>query len=328
MVSGLQDSKLSTGLKYNLLQRRDLKSLSLVGRYAPSPTGPLHLGNARTALLAWLQVRLAGGRFIMRMDDLDLPRVKAGSAAQCLDDLRWLGLDWDEGPDVGGPHAPYEQSQRSDLYEKALSVLHAESFIYRCYCSRRDIREAASAPHQPGHVLRYPGTCREREPDKIPTLPPAWRFKVDNLKINMSDGIVGNYSQRLADEVGDFVVKRRDGLFAYQLASVVDDIAMGVTDIVRGADLLDSAPRQLALVDALGAARPVFWHVPMLCDAKGVRLSKRNGADSLQDMWEQHQRPEAVVGELAASLGLLAHESAKPKPISAADLLATLSAEH
>ncbi|VAW89880.1 Glutamyl-Q tRNA(Asp) synthetase [hydrothermal vent metagenome] len=285
------------------------------GRYAPSPSGPLHLGNLRTALLAWLQARLTNQPLILRMEDLDLPRVKPGSSEQILKDLRWLGLEWDEGPDIGGPSAPYEQSARNPQYQQAFQQLLDNDLVYPCYCSRRDIQQAASAPHTHEHGPIYPGTCRDptkraaikqRHPDKIA----AWRYRVPTRTIEFEDCIIGHISQSLDREVGDFVIKRADGLFAYQLAVVVDDGMMGITDVVRGADLLDSTARQIELFETLGYPVPSFWHVPLMLDDTGVRLSKRDGADSLE-MWQQQGKSaEMVIGHLAFTVGLIDEERA------------------
>ncbi len=283
------------------------------GRYAPSPSGALHLGNLRTALLAWLQARLADQPLILRMEDLDLPRVKPGSNEQILKDLRWLGLDWDQGPGIGGPCAPYEQSARNPQYQQAFQQLLDNDLIYPCYCSRKDIQQAASAPHTHEHGPIYPGTCRDpvkraaikqRHPDKTT----AWRYRVPSRTIEFEDRIIGHISQSLNREVGDFVIKRADGLFAYQLAVVVDDGVMGITDVVRGADLLDSTARQIELFEALSYPIPNFWHVPMMLDDSGARLSKRDGADSLEVWQQQGKSAEAVVGYLAFTAGLIAEE--------------------
>ncbi|MEA3291229.1 MAG: tRNA glutamyl-Q(34) synthetase GluQRS [Pseudomonadota bacterium] len=297
------------------------------GRYAPSPTGPQHLGNLRTALLAWLQARLTGGRFILRMDDLDRPRVREGSAEQVLDDLCWLGLEWDEGPDVGGPCGPYTQSERDPLYREAFRRLLKRGHLYPCGCSRKDIAEAASAPHEPGRSLRYPGTCRPAAPfvDESESVrhgapPPAWRFRLEGETIQVEDRLAGKLNQNLETEVGDFVVRRRDGLFAYQLATVVDDALMGVTDVVRGLDLFDSTPRQVVLAKALDLPIPRYWHLPLMIDSERKRLAKRDGADSLQELRQAGAPPEEVVGRLAASCGL----AAPGAELSAAELLDSL----
>ncbi len=294
-----------------------IAAVGVRGRYAPSPTGRLHLGSLRTALLAWLQVRLAGGSLVLRMEDLDTPRVKPGSAEQLLDDLRWLGLDWDEGPGAG-PAGVYTQSQRLELYREALAYLRARGLVFPCTCSRKEIGEA-SAPH--GGTPIYPGTCRDRgESERDPTRTPAWRFRVGARTVAFEDRVLGLQQENLAEETGDFVLLRADGLFAYQLAVVVDDALMGITDVVRGADLRASAARQIALFEALGYAPPRFWHVPLLLDASGARMSKRDGSDSLQGLRERGLDAAAVIGMLAASLGWVPAGSR----LSAAELLAEL----
>jgi glutamyl-tRNA synthetase len=293
------------------------------GRVAPSPTGLLHLGNARTALLAWLQARAAGGRFVVRVEDLDPGRVRPGLMERQLDDLRWLGLDWDEGPDVGGPFAPYLQTQRSHLYEAALRVLARSGRLFACACSRRDLAAAASAPHAGDEGPRYPGTCRARPvPADAPDLTRwgagelALRFRVDPEEIVFADAVQGQVRMDAA-EGGDFVVRRKDGVAAYQLAVVVDDAAMEITDVLRAGDLLASTPRQILLYRSLGLAAPRFAHVPLMLGEDGERLSKRHGAVSLADLREAGIAPRRVVGWLAASCGLLA----APEPIEAAELV-------
>ncbi len=288
------------------------------GRYAPSPTGQLHLGNLRTALLAWLQVRLANGTLVLRMEDLDTPRVKAGSAEQLLADLNWLGLDWDEGPLRGGPAGPYTQSQRLELYRQALAHLRDRGQVFACTCSRKEISEA-SAPH--GGTPVYPGTCRSRGPiAPADGRAVAWRFYVDNAIVTFEDQVLGPQSEALAEETGDFVLLRADGLFAYQLAVVVDDALMGITDVLRGADLLSSAGRQIALFQTLGYTPPRFWHVPLMLDQNGARMSKRDGSDALAGLREQGLDAAAVIGMLAASLGWVPAGSR----LSATELLAEL----
>ncbi len=299
----------------------------VVGRYAPSPTGPLHLGNLLTALLSWLQARLQRGRFILRMEDLDQPRVRSGSATQILSDLRWLGLDWDEGPDVGGPHGPYQQSQRDSLYQAALDWLRGQDRVFPCYCSRKDIAAAVSAPH--GRQAVYPGTCRrlgpmgKSGPPRTPKMTPAWRYLVGIGTIAFEDRVLGAHRQNLAEEVGDFVVRRADRLFAYQLAVVVDDALMGVSDVVRGADLLDSTPRQIELFQVFGVEPPRYWHTPLMVDGKGRRLAKRDDAASLEKWRRQGARPEHVVGLLAERMGWVK----KGEAVSADGLLNRLDPE-
>lgn len=266
------------------------------GRLAPSPTGALHLGTARTALVAWLRARAAGGRLVLRIEDLDGPRVVPGAAERMLDDLRWLGLDWDEGPDVGGGCGPYLQSQRAALYDAALDRLARAGQLFSCSCTRAELN-ASSAPH--GDLgPRYPGTCRggPRQPER----PCALRMRMDHAP-GFVDALYGPQPAGGAD---DFVVRRSDGLYAYQLAVVVDDIAMGITEVVRGADLLSSTPRQLALYAALGASAPSFLHVPLVLGPDRARLAKRHGAPSLAECRTRGIASEHVVSILAHSLGL------------------------
>lgn len=287
------------------------------GRFAPTPSGRLHLGNAATALLAWLQVRSAGGTMILRIEDLDAPRCKPGMAETILEEMRWLGLDWDEGPDIGGPFGPYAQSARLDLYEQALDKLRRDGRLYPCYCSRAELQAIASAPH--GLAAEggfYDGRCRrltpeeraEREARKTPSL----RFAMPERAIAFADGVAGPKTFA-AGAGGDFVVKRADGIVGYQLAVVADDIAMQVTDVFRGWDLLDSTPRQLALYEALGSPAPRFAHGPLLLGPDGSRLSKRHGDVSLSSLREQGVSPQRLAGWLAWLTGL-ADEPAPATP--------------
>jgi glutamyl-tRNA synthetase len=288
------------------------------GRFAPSPTGPLHLGNARTALVAWLAARAAGGAYVMRLEDLDGPRVRPGAEAELLAELRWLGLDWDEGPDVGGALGPYRQSERGERYAAALERLRAAGLVYPCFCSRAEIAAAAQAPHGPSDEgPRYPGTCRELSPAEVARRSalrrPAWRFRVAPGPVGFEDGVHGARTFDVEAEVGDFVVARADGVPAYQLAVVVDDAAMAMSDVVRGDDLLASTARQLLLYRALGLAPPRFAHVPLVVGEDGARLAKRHGARSLGELRAAGAAPEAVAGLLAASAGL-APEGARLAP--------------
>jgi glutamyl-tRNA synthetase len=289
------------------------------GRFAPSPTGALHVGNARTALLAWLQARAAGGAFVMRVEDLDVGRVRPGVMETQLDELRWLGLDWDEGPDVGGPHAPYVQSQRSEPYEAALRRLARTGRLFACTCSRKDIAAAASAPHAGEEGPRYPGTCRARvvSPSE-PSLMAhgrslaALRFRVDPGEVPFDDLLQGPSRFDPSAETGDFVVRRKDGAAAYQLAVVVDDAAMEITHVVRGADLLSSTARQLLLYRALRRPAPAFLHVPLMLGDDGERLAKRHGAVSLGELRAGGVAPERVAGWLAWTCGLAAEGESVP----------------
>ena len=283
------------------------------GRFAPSPTGELHLGNARTALLAWLWTRSAGGKFIMRVEDLDRPRVKAGLAKKQLEELTWLGLDWDEGPTLpdlpeSGPHGPYFQSQRSGLYDAALDRLRASGHVYDCFCSRAEIA-SASAPHGPqDEGPRYPGTCRDltasQRSERSRTRKPALRLRVPDGAVAFDDQICGRQTFDPQAEVGDFVLRRADGIHSYQLAVVVDDAAMEVTQVLRGADLLSSTARQLVLYRLLGAPAPAWAHAPLVLGPGGQRLSKRDRAVSLSAMKQMGEDPRRIVASLASISGL------------------------
>jgi len=283
------------------------------GRYAPSPTGVLHLGNLRTALLAWLFARSSSRIFTLRIEDLDRPRARPGATSRMLADLRWLGLDWDEGPDMGGPLGPYFQSQREALYTAAFARLRAAGLVYPCYCARSELARIASAPQQEGqgeYAPRYLGTCRDltlaqRAEREAAGRRPSWRFRAPDSKITFTDALHGELTENVAATVGDFIVRRSDGVFAYQLAVVVDDALMGVDQIVRGEDLLSSTTRQLALYDALGYPRPSeYAHVPLALDATGARLAKRDAAAGLDSLRSAGRTAEEVVGALAASCGL------------------------
>ncbi len=274
----------------------------LRGRYAPSPTGFLHLGNARTAIVAWLSARSRGGTFVLRVEDLDSQRSRPEFIRANVAELRWLGLDWDEGPDVGGPFAPYLQSERHGLYQAALERL--EPHLFACYLSRKDLQEIASAPHgemppygQRERALNARLSAQKRAEGKTPSL----RFRVDEAEVTFADALQGVQKQT----IGDFVVRRADGEWAYQLAVVVDDLAMRVTEVLRGADLLQSTAAQRLLYRALGETPPTFAHVPLLLDETGERMSKRKGSLTLTALKEQGVRPERVVGLLAYSLGLV-----------------------
>ncbi len=292
------------------------------GRYAPSPTGPLHLGNARTALLSWLAARVAGGAYLVRVEDLDGPRVRAGMEGRILSELRWLGIDWDEGPDVGGPAGPYRQSERREAYARALDRLRADGRAYPCFCSRAEIAAASQAPHGPADEgPRYPGTCAALSAIEVArraaTRAPAWRLRVPPGPVAFDDGVHGPCAFDVAATVGDFVVMRADGVAAYQLAVAVDDAAMRVTDVVRGDDLLPSTARQLLLYRALGLAPPRFAHVPLVVGEDGERLAKRHGALSLGELRERGADPRRVVALLAELSGLSPGPAASPAELVA-----------
>lgn len=267
------------------------------GRFAPSPTGPLHLGNLRTALLAWLFARSAEARFLVRMEDLDRSRVRPGVEEAQLADLRTLGLLWD-GPVV-------RQSARIPLYEAAIQRLEAEGLLYPCYCTRAEIRAAVSAPHGISAADRYPGTCRgltavERAEREAAGRPPALRVRAEGVRMSFEDRLLGLQEY----ETDDFVVRRNDGTPSYQLAVVVDDAKQGIGEVVRGADLLDSTPRQLLLARLLGLKAPRYVHVPLVLGPDGRRLAKRHGAVTLADREALGEGPWEVLGRMASSLGL------------------------
>lgn len=281
----------------------------------------MHLGNARTALLAWLQMRSVGGAFLLRLEDIDKPRSKPHWAELIMQDLRWLGLDWDEGPDVGGAYAPYVQSLREARYEETVERLTRDDRLYPCYCSRAELAAIASAPHGlASEGPAYPGTCKRRSPEelaaKAAVKTPSLRFAMPDRPIRFTDAVMGEYAVS-AGEGGDFVVKRADGIYGYQLAVVVDDAAMGMTDVLRGADLLDSTPRQLALYDALGLHPPQFAHVPLLLGPDGRRLAKRDNAIMIAGIRENGIMPETVIGWLAYWSGL----AERPEPLKAPELV-------
>ncbi len=268
------------------------------GRYAPSPTGPLHLGNLRTALLAWLFARAQGARFLLRVDDLDAGRSRERFVAGQLADLRALGLDWDA-------QAP-RSSTRGAAYAEALARLEAQDLVYPCFCTRAEIREAAQAPHGPLAEGAYPGTCRtltaaERAVREAAGRPPALRVRAGGAVVRVEDELAG----RVEGVVDDVVVRRNDGSWAYNLAVVVDDHDQRVGQVVRGADLLDTTPRQAWLHARLGlGALPRYAHVPLVLGADGARLAKRHGAVTLADRLAQGEGPEEVRASLAASAGL------------------------
>jgi glutamyl-tRNA synthetase len=277
-------------------------------RFAPSPTGDLHLGGAWTALASWVLARRAGGSFVVRVEDIDRPRVVAGSEARILDDVAWLGLAWDE--------TPMRQSERGAAYDEALARLAALGLTYPCDCSRAEIARAASAPHA-GEETVYPGTCRDADPERVFKRPPAIRVRAPDEEIVVEDGVAGRFSQRLARDVGDFVLKRGDGLYAYQLAVVVDDLAQGITLVARAADLLASTPRQIFLARALGGEPPSYAHLPLVVASDGSRLAKRTPGASVRELRERGVSPETILGELARGLGI----TPDPAPRTARDVV-------
>ena len=281
-----------------------------IGRLAPSPTGALHLGNVRTFMVAWLRARQAGGKLILRTEDLDHPKHKAGAAAQAIEDLRWLGFDWDE---------EHVQSSRTELYAAAIRKLCDKGLAYPCVCSRRDVEAAQSAPHD-GDQLHYPGTCRDRFADWKDALAylnpnlqgggqqrlPCWRFRVpEGSVVSFEDVFAGRYSMDVGARLGDFPLARDENGAGYALAVVVDDADMGVTEVVRGDDLLPATPQQILLYRALGLQPPDFFHVPLVVGADGRRLAKRHGDTRIAAFRESGMSAEEIVGYLAWTLGII-----------------------
>jgi len=266
------------------------------GRIAPSPTGYLHIGHAKTFWAAQERVRAAKGVLILRNEDIDRARCKPEFVEAMLENLRWFGFEWREGPDVGGPSAPYNQSGRYSFYRETLAKLERGGFIYRCLCSRKDLQAAARAPHaEDDEEPLYPGTCRDLKPEPIANRKFCWRFRVpDGETLSFVDGHFGAQQFIAGKDFGDFVVWRADDVPAYQLACVTDDAAMGITEVVRGADLLASTARQLLLYRALNLTAPSFYHCPLVTDASGARLAKRHDALSLRQLRARGETPETI----------------------------------
>ena len=287
------------------------------GRFAPSPSGRMHLGNLFAALLAWLDVRSLGGEMLLRMEDLDPDRCKPEYTLQLADDLRWLGLDWDLGWQEGSDE--YRQSRRTDFYAEAFGKLEAEGLVYPCYCSRKELL-AASAPHASDGARVYSGRCRHLSAQEKAALEqsgrkPAWRIAVPEEEITFLDGNFGPQSEVLRRDCGDFILRRSDGVYAYQLAVTVDDGAMGVNRVVRGWDLLSSTPRQIWLMEKLGYEPPAYCHVPLLCSPDGRRLSKRD-RDLDMGVLRRQTTPEKLTGFLAYTAGLMDRpEAVKPREL-------------
>ncbi len=287
------------------------------GRFAPSPSGRMHLGNLWSALLAWLAARSQGGRMVLRLEDLDPDRCTQARCDQVMRDLEWLGLDWD--------NEPVYQSRRTDAYRAAFARLEEAGLLYPCYCTRAE-RLAASAPHRSDGIPVYDGRCRRLPLEELERLAqsrrPAWRVRVPEEARSFHDLLQGDVSQNLSLDCGDFILRRSDGVYAYQLAVVVDDGAMGVTQVVRGSDLLDSAPRQLWLQEQLDLPHPEYGHVPLLLAPDGRRLAKRDRDQelgTLQSRWSARE----LVGRLALLAGLIPEYA----PVSPAELIPLFSWE-
>ncbi|TVR47808.1 MAG: tRNA glutamyl-Q(34) synthetase GluQRS [Puniceicoccaceae bacterium] len=276
------------------------------GRLAPTPSGWLHLGHARTFQVAAERARRAGGALILRVEDIDRGRCRPEFEAGMLEDLRWLGLGWEEGPDVGGPRGPYRQSERLERHRAMLERLRKGGRVYPCRCSRRDVREAGAAPHEADGGVLYPGTCRPGGPGAeraVKAREICWRFRVpDGEAVSFVDGRLGRREFVAGRDFGDFVVWRREDGPSYELAVAVDDAAMGITEVVRGEDLLVSTARQLLLYRALGLRPPAFYHCPLVLDEAGKRLAKRTGATALREM-RAAGRPPPLPPAVANAVG-------------------------
>lgn len=285
------------------------------GRFAPSPSGRMHLGNVCSALVSWLSARSADDAFSLRLEDLDDRCQSAENARLIVDDLTWLGIDWDE---------QLTQTARIPAYQSAFETLCARDHVYPCFCSRADLH-AASAPHASDGTPLYAGTCRSLTPQQVAqksrVRQPAYRIEVPDKTIEFTDGHLGLVRQTLAEQCGDFVLRRSDGVFAYQLVCVVDDALTGCTQVVRGDDLLSSTPRQLFLYEQLGFMPPRFFHHPMLLSPEGRRLSKRDRDLDVGQLRKHHAMPEKLVGRLAFMLGIIE----QPEPCRPDELIGEFS---
>ncbi|MDE6460079.1 MAG: tRNA glutamyl-Q(34) synthetase GluQRS [Paramuribaculum sp.] len=285
------------------------QSQQVISRFAPSPTGRMHLGNIFTALISWLVARKSGGRWLLRIEDLDPQRSRLEYARLIEDDLHWLGLDWDEGGvDALGHNGPYMQSLRGDIYERALKTLSEKGLTYPCYCTKADIA-ATNAPHATDGRIIYPGTCRPAE-GKVTAYSdksPAIRLLMPHCRIDCADTVFGQFTTDMAAEWGDIVLRRADGAWAYQLAVVVDDAAMGVTHVVRGSDLLGSCAPQTIIASLLGVKTPRYIHLPLICNKSGLRLSKRDSSLAMDCLRRDFTSPQ-IIGKLAHLAGIMQSE--------------------
>ena len=286
--------------------------MQVVGRFAPTPSGRMHLGNVFAGLLAWLSAKSKNGEMVLRMEDLDTQRTSSEFAQVLREDLLWLGLPWDR--------ETMPQSRCSVIYDRYFQILQDKQLLYPCYCTRSQLH-SVNAPHLSDGTYVYPGTCRNLKmtpPDRAP----SWRVRVENRQWEVVDWVQGRYTQNLATDCGDFVVRRADGVYVYQLAVTVDDGLAGVTEVVRGMDLLSSAPRQMYLQELFGFSHPSYAHVPMLLAPDGRRLSKRD-KDLDLGVLRQHMTAQELIGKLAYAAGLMD----KQEPVSAAELARAFSWE-
>ena len=286
------------------------------GRFAPSPTGYIHLGNVWIALLSYISTRQQKGKYVVRMEDIDLQRSKRELGEALLDDLEWLGFEWDEGPRVGGPEVSYWQSERQTYYADILEHLALEKLIYPCFCNRARLQSIASAPHAGEVVHRYDGKCRHLSKNAVDELSsikePSLRLAIDSCNLEFYDRWQGTQHIHLEGELDDYVLRRGDGMYAYNLAVVLDDIAMGITEVIRGDDLLDTTGQQLYLYNILQQCYPhknievpKYGHAPLLVDADGNRLSKRQKSITIRELREQQWSASRILWELAVAGGLI-----------------------
>lgn len=302
------------------------------GRFAPSPTGYIHLGNVWIALLSYISTRQQKGTYVVRMEDIDLQRSKRELGEALLDDLEWLGFEWDEGPRIGGSESTYWQSERQDYYANVLECLALEKLIYPCFCNRARLQSIASAPHVGEVVHRYDGHCRHIDEKKVKTLSdekdPSLRLSIDSCEIEFTDRWQGVQHIHLEGELDDYVLRRSDGMYAYNLAVVLDDIAMGITEVIRGDDLLDTTGQQIYLYKTLQQCLhsknikvPSYGHAPLLIDSEGHRLSKRQKSITVRELRDNQWSANRIVGELAIAGGLVSANTLHNREISISELI-------
>src|ERR1700723_3231952 len=306
-----------------------LDSLPVTTRFAPSPTGSLHLGNARTALFSYLWARKSGGRFILRIEDTDVERSQLRFRDELMADLRWLGMDWDEGPDIGGPSEPYSQAERGDFYTTLFGRLQANGLAYPCYCTEEELELSRKLQRMAGKPPRYAGTCRhltapQRAEREARGLRPTLRFAVPGDEVIQFTDTVHGPQRFLSGDIGDFIIRRDDGTSAFFFCNAVDDSVMGVTQVLRGDDHLTNTPRQLLVLDALGLRRPGYGHVGLLVGADGAPLSKRHGSTSAHQFRARGFLPEALLNHLFH----LGHASDVDRWLAPADMPAHFRPEH
>ncbi len=295
------------------------------GRFAPTPSGNMHVGNALCYLLAWLSARSQGGGVVLRFEDTDLLRMRPGAVEQTCSDLLWLGLGWDEGPAPDERGGLYFQSCRTEIYDRYFDALRGIGAVYPCFCSRRDVR-LASAPHEEDRAAVYGGACRDLTPqevaERMKKRPPAWRLRLEDRTVSFRDALRGEFSCEILREYGDFPIRRADGVYCYQFTAALDDALMGVSEVLRSRDLISSTPWQVYIQELFGFAPPVFVHIPLLLDSEGQRMAKRDFSLSLREL-RRHYAAEEVVG----ALGFLAGLQDEPRPRTAAELLGLYAPE-